>query len=57
MTVQFLFIHAQNCISSSPPVPLEVDDFHSPTTPDRYIELRLRPVVEFYRRRVPIYTR
>ena len=33
------------------------DDFHSPVQPDRYISLRLRPMMSFYQARIPRYTR
>ena len=33
------------------------DDFHSPTQPARYIELRIRTTMSFYERRIPVYTR
>ena len=63
-----VYRHHQDVISNNPPVvyleggisrpvTLDVDDFHSPTKPDRYIELRLRPQMEFYRWRVPVYHR
>ena len=31
----------------------EVDDYYSPIKPEEYIELRLKPVIEFYQKRVP----
>eukprot|EP00802_Teleaulax_amphioxeia_P004721 Tamp_04725.p1 GENE.Tamp_04725~~Tamp_04725.p1 ORF type:complete len:860 (-),score=122.47 Tamp_04725:284-2863(-) len=34
-----------------------VDDFHSPVQPERYINLRLRPMMAFYQSRIPGYTR
>lgn len=34
-----------------------VDDYHSPLTPERYIALRLRPMMSFYQQRIPVYTR
>jgi len=63
-----VYRHHQDVISNNPPVvyleggikrpvTLDVDDFHSPTKPDMYIELRLRPQMEFYRWRVPVYHR
>jgi len=33
------------------------DDHHSPTQPQRYIELRIEPAIAFYKRRIPQYTR
>lgn len=33
------------------------DDFHSPVQPDRYISLRIRPMMLFYQSRIPRYTR
>jgi len=33
-----------------------IDDFHSPVQPDRYIALRLRPMMLFYQARIPRYT-
>ena len=30
---------------------------HSPTQPIRYIKLRIEPTIDFYTRRIPIYTR
>jgi len=33
------------------------DDFHSPTQPVRYIELRIKPMLSFYEERIPRYTR
>jgi hypothetical protein len=33
------------------------DDFYSPTYPALYIELRILPMVSFYKKRIPIYTR
>ena len=29
------------------------DDYYSPITPEEYIELRLKPAIEFYQNRVP----
>jgi hypothetical protein len=34
-----------------------VDDYHSPLTPERYISLRLRPMMSFYLSRIPVYTK
>ena len=34
-----------------------LDDFHSPIQPDRYISLRLKPMMTFYQARIPQYTR
>ena len=34
-----------------------LDDFHSPVQPDRYIALRLKPMMNFYQARIPQYTR
>lgn len=31
------------------------DDFHSPTQPGRYIELRVKPTIRFYQQRLPLY--
>ena len=42
-------------LAGAPPTP--VDDFHSPTKPDDYIELRVCPTLDFYARRIPINTR
>jgi len=33
------------------------DDFHSPVQPERYIALRLKPMMAFYQERIPAYTR
>lgn len=33
------------------------DDFHSPVQPERYIALRLKPMMAFYQNRIPAYTR
>merc|ERR1740138_1496998 len=33
------------------------DDFHSPAQPLRYIQLRIEPMIAFYRQRIPTYTR
>jgi len=33
------------------------DDFHSPTQPNRYIDLRINPSIDFYARRIPLYSR
>ena len=33
-----------------------VDDYYSPINPGDYIELRLRPAIAFYQKRVPIKT-
>ncbi len=33
------------------------DNHHSPLTPEKYIRFRLLPVVKFYKRRLPSYTR
>ena len=34
----------------------EDDDHHSPSPPEKYIRLRILPMLEFYRRRIPQYT-
>ena len=34
-----------------------VDDHHRPLTPDKYIRFRLRRVMNFYKKRLPAYTR
>ncbi len=41
---------------SSEQVPL-VDDHHSPLTPEKYIRFRLKRVVNFYKSRLPSYSR
>eukprot|EP00929_Paragymnodinium_shiwhaense_P084674 TRINITY_DN452_c0_g1_i1.p1 TRINITY_DN452_c0_g1~~TRINITY_DN452_c0_g1_i1.p1 ORF type:complete len:993 (+),score=115.47 TRINITY_DN452_c0_g1_i1:91-3069(+) len=33
------------------------DDFHSPTQPSRYIQLRIQPAIDFYQQRIPLHTR
>eukprot|EP00929_Paragymnodinium_shiwhaense_P084675 TRINITY_DN452_c0_g1_i2.p1 TRINITY_DN452_c0_g1~~TRINITY_DN452_c0_g1_i2.p1 ORF type:complete len:985 (+),score=113.78 TRINITY_DN452_c0_g1_i2:91-3045(+) len=33
------------------------DDFHSPTQPSRYIQLRIQPAIDFYQQRIPVHTR
>ena len=35
----------------------ELDDYQSPVTPTRYIMLRIRPMLQFYKRRLPMNTR
>ena len=37
-------------------VDAQVDDYYSPITPEDYIELRLKPAIEFYQKRVPVKT-
>ena len=34
----------------------DADDHQSPTQPNRYIKLRVEPMMDFYSRRVPKYT-
>ena len=34
-----------------------VDDHHSPLTPEKYIQFRLKNILKFYKHRLPIYTR
>jgi hypothetical protein len=36
---------------------VETDDFHSPLTPESYIDLRLKVSYDFYKNRLPMYSR
>jgi len=38
-------------------VTLFLRSFHSPAQPSRYIKLRIEPMIAFYSRRLPVYTR
>eukprot|EP00966_Prymnesium_polylepis_P101053 2340017-Prymnesium_polylepis.1 len=49
-----VFKHYQDSgVPSSP----EMDDYHSPTQPAKYINLRIKPMLVFFEQRIPQYTR
>jgi len=52
-----IYKHHQDAHSANTAVSLDLDDYHSPVKPERYIELRLKTTMSFYKKRIPIYTR
>lgn len=51
-----VYTHHQDAPASGAELVLE-DDFHSPMQPQRYIDTRILPSIDFYRKRIPLYAR
>ena len=52
-----IYTHCQFAGQLSPLDSGVTDDFHSPVQPERYIALRLKPMMNFYQLRIPEYSR